>query len=338
MHVKWLIAIIAVLVATAWGGKTASAASSVLVEERLLAQQGLWFAFASTALQSQMDVVSYAESGATTCLLLNGGVSAKLVSTTMHGSETKSVVDLYYDTKCKKLFLDAQTEIGGTSPVKATATYFGPTGDKLGALTLSGMITESGVVGIGSFLPAKKGAVPIGVGLACNERPPTGSKTVITCDGGIAQNFPTLNLALGSIATLTLTAEAHRFYASLTFTGSGSLATGDLDKLSVVETSPTTIAIRGAAGAESASTLEGSEAQFALFPPTPTDWTVADKTYHAEFSIHLVSDATQDWTGSITLTSSGMPLATFAVDQSGTGKIDYSDGSEAAITAWTLAD
>jgi hypothetical protein len=33
-----------------------------------------------------------------------------------------------------------------------------------------------------------------------------------------------------------------------------------------------------------------------------------------------------------------MPLASFTVDQSGTGTIDYSDGTSAAITAWTLSD
>jgi hypothetical protein len=36
--------------------------------------------------------------------------------------------------------------------------------------------------------------------------------------------------------------------------------------------------------------------------------------------------------------SSGITLATGAVDQSGSGTITYSDGNIAAITNWTLAD
>jgi hypothetical protein len=40
----------------------------------------------------------------------------------------------------------------------------------------------------------------------------------------------------------------------------------------------------------------------------------------------------------ITRVSTGVTLATAAVDHSGTGTITYSDGSSAAITSWTLAD
>ncbi len=40
----------------------------------------------------------------------------------------------------------------------------------------------------------------------------------------------------------------------------------------------------------------------------------------------------------VTAISTGANLATLGVDQSGTGTIDYADGTKAAITSWLLAD
>jgi hypothetical protein len=74
---------------------------------------------------------------------------------------------------------------------------------------------------------------------------------------------------------------------------------------------------------------------FAFFPPTPT---ITDAAHDEQFQITLVSNATRDLAATITRTSTGAPLATATIDQSGTGTNAYSDGSTAAVTSWTLAD
>jgi hypothetical protein len=347
MHFRKLTTIIAIsaLIGNSCGA-VARAGSSVAVEERFLAQEGLSFAFASTVLESQIGVILSTTGKTQTCEVLVGGGSMKLINEKRQGAATKSVVDLYYDTKCAKTFIEATsalTKEGRTITVKGSASYIGLQGDKLGSLTLSETAVESassiGVAGTGTFVPAK-GGVPVGLGLVCKVPFGFAEKIVFTCEGALAQNFPAVNLALGSITAMTLTVEPTQGgdAQKLFFTGSGSLATGGLDKLSVILVSPTKVGIKGASGPESTSRLNGSAAQFVLFPPAPTLWTVIDKAYDAEFSIHVVNDTQRNSVGTITEISSGTPLATFAVDQSGTGTIDYSDGSEAAITSWTLAD
>jgi hypothetical protein len=336
VHSGKLMMILAILAAVASGSGTARAGASVADEERLLAQEGFAFALAGTVLVSQTYITAATFDKTQGCMAIYGGGGSKLISEAKQGAVTKSVVHLYYDTKCAEPFIEATsvfTEASDTIAAKETATYFGLQRDQLGTLMLDETVTDSpafGVAGTGTFVPAAKNEVPVSLGIVC--KIPTRKDT---CDGGIAQNFPALNLALGSVTTITLKIGNT---GTFSFVGPGSLVTGGLGKLSVVLASPTRIGIKGATGAESTSALKGSVAEFALFPPTPTSWTLIDKKYGAEFSIHVVSDTLHNLAGTITQISSGTPLATFTVDRSGTGKIDYSDGSEAAITAWTLAD
>ena len=52
----------------------------------------------------------------------------------------------------------------------------------------------------------------------------------------------------------------------------------------------------------------------------------------------MVDSNTRNLTITIKQVSTGITLATGALDQSGSGTITYSDGSIAAIANWTLAD
>jgi hypothetical protein len=52
----------------------------------------------------------------------------------------------------------------------------------------------------------------------------------------------------------------------------------------------------------------------------------------------VVDNNTRNLTITIKQVSTGITLATGALDQSGSGTITYSDGSIAAIANWTLAD
>jgi hypothetical protein len=123
----------------------------------------------------------------------------------------------------------------------------------------------------------------------------------------------------------------------VTFTGSGSAVTGPLGSLTMTNPSPTSLLVQGGA-AYSALSASGGTATFALFPPTPTSWTVTDSAHDQRFQISLTDNTTRNMTLSIKQVSNGLTLATGALDQSGSGTVTYSDGSSAAITNWTLAD
>jgi hypothetical protein len=346
MHLRSFAPAIAIL-AAAWGGTgTAGAAPPLAAAERQLAQEGFAVALASTILQSQLEII-----GATlsqqknACAGFLGGGSAKLIEMTQMKSEVESVVNLYYDAHCAKLFIAADLHRTTTRsfklPANIAATYTGPNGDKLGTLSLEETVVISGkgvhFVAIGGFVPARGGAA-VSLGLICSV--PPGSKTEIAqhCQVGIAQDFPALGLALASITPVLRIVHVAGNSYTVSFTGSGSLVSAETGKLSIVTGSSKKLGIMGASEADGTTRLAGSAAEYALFPPMPTGWTVTDKAAGARFSIQVASDTLRNSIGNITKISNRMPLASFAVDKSGTGTIDYSDGSRAAVTAWILSD
>jgi hypothetical protein len=81
----------------------------------------------------------------------------------------------------------------------------------------------------------------------------------------------------------------------------------------------------------------GSAASFTIFPPTPTGWTVTDATDDQIFTISLVDNISRNYAGTIKRISTGATLASFTLDQSGSGSITYSDGTTASITTWILS-
>jgi hypothetical protein len=82
----------------------------------------------------------------------------------------------------------------------------------------------------------------------------------------------------------------------------------------------------------------GGAADFVLFPPTPTGWTLTDSAHDEQVQISVIDNTIRNSTLTIKQISKGITLATGAVDQSGTGTITYSDGTTAAIANWTLAN
>jgi hypothetical protein len=125
--------------------------------------------------------------------------------------------------------------------------------------------------------------------------------------------------------------------APVTFTGGGTAVTGPIGSLTLTNPTPTSLIIQGGTPYSSITT-NGSAAAFVLFPPTPTSWTLTDAAHDQQFQISVTDNTTRDLTMTIKQMSSGITLATGAVDQSGSGTITYSDGNIAAITNWTLAD
>jgi hypothetical protein len=164
-----------------------------------------------------------------------------------------------------------------------------------------------------------------------------GATNTVPCAGGIAQDFPALGLAIGSVTPLNLTVGT-TVEAPVPFTGGGTTVTGPLGSLTLINPNPpSSLEVQG--GTDFATTTaSGSSGAFELFPPTPTSWILTDAAHDEEFQIALASNTTRDLNITIFQVSTNETLATGTIDQSGSGTILYSDGTTAAITNWTLSD
>jgi hypothetical protein len=311
-----------------------SAGSSGLVTERALAQTGLAIGMASIVLQSQLNIAFAIVERITYCDSLPGGGSVRMAA-----SGTETVVSVYYDSQCTKPYIvtgpsTKETIISDALSITETATYYGLSGTKIGTLNLNetALIGEVGwtVYGLGGFTPASGSAPPVQLGLYCSLTAGTS-----LCAGGIAQDFPALGIAIGGVTPLTLAVSD--LNSPVSFSGGGSVVTGPIGSLTLTSPSPTSLVIQGGT-AYATTTASGSAASFALFPPTPTSWTLTDSAHDQQFQISVVDNTTRNLTMTITQLSTGASLATGSLDQSGSGTITWSDGTTAAITNWTLAD
>jgi hypothetical protein len=310
------------------------ARTASVVAERALAQTGLAIGLASTVLQSQIAILEAIVEQSTSCVALSGGGSVLA-----NGSGTS--VTVYYGANCTQPYIMATPNTTTTNDsfvIAETAVYYGLNGTDIGTMTLNETATfnDDGSVnlyGLGIFTPASGARAPVQLGLYCAI--PTSNSA--QCAGGIAQNFPSLGLAIGAVTPLTLSLDLEVPTAPVTFTGGGSTVTGPVGSLTLTNPGPTSLVIHG--GTAFATTVSsGGAAEFSLFPPTPTAWTLTDSAHEQEFSISVVSNTARNLSLKIAQVGKGGTLAIGAIDQSGSGSITYSDGSTAAITNWTLAN
>jgi hypothetical protein len=322
--------------------------TGTLAVQREVAQTGLAIAMASIVLQSQLQILfNLVGFGSAGCQPLTGGGSVQLGS-------TPNTVNVYFDSACSKLYIAASANVTRTNQgndvlmtVAETATYYSPSEAVIGSMTLneSAFLSTTGtyqVYGLGLFTPAGGARTPVQLGLACTiPTPPTGATSMsFPCSGGIAQNFPSLGLAMGGVTTLNLTLPLNSSGAvsgALTFSGGGTTVSGAPGSLTLTNPTPSSLVINGGT-AFGVDTASGGAASFALFPPTPTGWSLGDAVHDQTFQISVVDNVARTLAAAIVQNSTGKTLATATLDQSGTGSITYSDGSTAAIANWTLAD
>jgi hypothetical protein len=323
------------------------------VAERALAQTGLSIGLASIVLQSQVEVIFAAGTQASACNVLDGGGSVNSgLTPTVTDPDGNPVypVTVYYDNICSQPYITGDITAlaqGGDDSglITETATYYSPNGTKLGAMALNETLSVSGLAtgsadiqvnGLGLFTPASGAQTPVQLGLACKI---SGGSTAVPCEGAVAQDFPGLNLAIGAVTSLTLhiSEDSSGDASSVSFTGGGSAVTGPLGSLTLTNPSPSSFVIQGGTP-YTTTTASGGAAEFALFPPAPTAWTLADPAHDQQLQISLIDDITRDLSITITQISTGKTLVTGTLNQSGTGSITYSDGTTAAITNWALAD
>ncbi len=311
-----------------------------LLEQRVLAQQGLAVALSSTVLQSQVEVLFTIGNTDHACQVAEDGSSYRK---TAGGTTPPMDFSIYFDGACTKPYMQEHVTVftsnDGLSHIVAVTTYLGPTGTTLGTMNfdesanlgLSGSFVVGSIYGLSTFTPAN-GAPTVSMGLNCA----LSANISVPCQGGIVQSLPTLARAIGSVTSITLTPTDTSGSGPVTFAGTSVLTTGSLGSLTLTAPLPLSLVVQGGApyGTSSAT---GGEATFSLFPPTPTGWTISDPGHDQAFTIDVASNTVRNLVGTITRISTGAVLASIALDQSGTGTITYSDGTVAAVTSWTLA-
>ncbi len=318
-----------------------------LLEQRVLAQQGLAIALASTVLQSQLVVLveTLSDDNDMSCNRLgsdNASGSFKLLTTS---GSLPAQVGIYFDAACSRPYmLETVTQEDADSAltmihIVASAAYTGPTGTALGTIAFDESATNidfnngrllGTVNGLGTYT-SPTDAQTVRLGLNCDFGNP--QHNIGLCQGGIEQNFPGLSKAAGSVSTLGLDSAST---GVLSFTGMSTITSGALNSLALTAPTALSMVVQGGTtyGTTSAS---GGAANFSLFPPTPTGWSVADSANDAVFTISVVDNTARSLAGTVKRISSGATLASFALDQSGTGTITYSDGTMAAVTSWMLS-
>jgi hypothetical protein len=342
----------AVIVMTFTGAQVASASGSSTKSEtkainvRVVAQQGLAIALASNVLQSQLTVLIDATDGGTGCIPMTAGIgSSKILRRVTSGDVTGSLITIYYNGACTHPYIEANAHMvstGSTYAITESATYIGTTGTTLGLLRVTEDAAISGskisVHGTGTFAP-HDGAPVVHLGLSCAI--PGGSSNVpppFVCEGGIAQMFPNLGVSLGSVTPITLTlkaAPADQYIVN--FASSRSTMESDTSgALSIGTMSNSLLRVTGGGTTFTSDTTTGTAGRFALFPPTPTGWTITDPATTTVFSITVLNNASRQLKGSVT-TTAGKRLATITVDRSGTGSISYAHGATDSITNWLLS-
>jgi len=315
---------------------TSQQTAGTLVTQRAMAQAALGIGLQSTGMQSQLVIGLTLLLGAqTTCSALPDGGSYK-------SGSSPTAVTVYYDTNCTQPYIATSPSTtvttsasGNTFVISEIATYYGLNGAAIGTVTTTQTIDASlsstlTVYGLGVFTPSGGARTPVQLGAYCSF-PSTG--TTAQCGGGIAQDFPALGLALGGVTPFTLNMTAQ----NPTFSGGGTVFTGSTGSLLLANTSPGSLVVQGGA-VYGTNTATGGASAFVLFPPAPTAWTITDSAHDQQCQIAVTSSATRTSTLTITQISTGNALATATLDQSGSGTIIYSDGSNAAITNWTVAD
>lgn len=345
-----------------------AAVPQTLIEQRILAQQGLSIGLATITLKSQF--AAFFGVGATpgTCTSVGGGGSLLAVSNSFTPTTIKGRVKLFFDANCTSLYMDERLKftLVSTAPLTysltSTVLVYSKAGKKVGTLSLSKVklsapsVATLKFIGTETFTSVSANAPVLTLGLSC-ELPRADSITGgepaaspvetfarfvsvsasgdIDCVEGVAQDFTAIAQSTASVTPITLHLDNS---GKVTFkqTSPAKLVTGPIGALSIDVAASGKVKIAGTSTAFGSDKLSGTAAALVLFPPKPTKWTIVDAAHTAKFSTQLLDDATRNLGGSIE-TIGGSELASITLDQSGTGLITYSNGVKAPISSWAIS-
>jgi hypothetical protein len=317
------------------------AAVSATMEQRLLAQLGLGQGFMQRMLQSQLNILDTENRGKIgTCRALGDGSSIQLKSS-IGTFVTKAVVELYYDSHCKDVFVHSQMNVRlktfSSVSLAETAIFHRPNGTIAGTLILAATGSESSsavrFAGTGTWAPSGGGA-KTEIGLKCDYPLKLSGAKPFPCSFGIVQPVKSFNADLAVAASMKFKVNATAGGFDGAFTGAAQLSSGPLGKLSVSAPGTGPVTIAGPDKLIGTSSIAGS-ARLAVFAPPPSSWSVTDG--QQTLAVEMAKGLTQNSTGTIK-DSANKTLATFSVDKSGEGSITYSDRQKAKVTNWLVAN
>ncbi len=329
-----------------------------VVAEHAIAQQGLAIALASNVLQSHLLYVSTALGAGPapdfqgTCGPLDsadnhsGGVEA-VAPTPPPGTIPPVVhITLFYDGICTRKYMVADVAVhdagSGTYSVTNLLTQYYATDGTTPLVqltsTASATLTQTSLSlhGLGTLVGPAGHGVGASLGLVCASGTVTNT---LLCAGGVVQDFPALNAALGSVSPLTLIlsqTDSSLTFASTTAAAFRSGAPGSLS-LSYMDATDSALAISGGT-LYGSNQVTGAAAQFSLFPPPPTGWSSDDTAHDAHFQIAVIDATTRNLALAVTRLSNGAARASANLDQSGSGTISFSDASRAEVRGWVISD
>jgi len=274
----------------------------------------------------------------------NGGASIKLLKLSANGPlNIDAVIEVYYDNECKKVFIHAPLTVHPTdqSSISFTevATFYSPVGAILGKLTVNASgaksDTDVNLTGTGSFVPSN-GGVHVQFGLACAFPTVLAGAKPFVCNGAVVASFNAFKFDLGLSSTLTTKVTevgCHRFVGS--FKGTEQLVGGPFGKLGV-SLKGDTVSITGPAVSLGTMTIAGTERLGTS--PSLVSWTVTDARHDLVASVNSDTGSTNGFTGVVKDTVTGKKLATFSVDQSGSGSMVFSNNQKVTITSWIIGN
>ena len=323
------------------GGST----STTAIEQRAITQLGFGHGFASRTLQSQVQILKTIRARHIgVCTSFTDGGSIKLSKSTGL-TPINAVVAIYYDNQCKTVFLQATVTVWPSSKsnisFNQTSMVYRSTGPLLGKLAINGTADDNGTTtlstGTGTFVPANS-AYHIHVGLNCAYPSVLRGAKPFGCKFGVAQPFKELRMDVASLWSVTFTVKetaTNSFTGS--FKGAATFLTGPFGTLSVSAPNSKALVISGSSKVFGHASIAGSE-RLAVFSPPPTSWNATNVVAAEGFSLSMAKDATRNSSGTVKDISTKKPLASFLIDQSGTGSAIYSDGLKATVTNWLIAE
>lgn len=255
-------------------------------------------------------------------------------SIAVSSTEEQAYLKIFYDQSCTNLFESSFFDVVATSTSSATAngnlteytTSAAITSYQTLQLSLTGIGTSSGTFSVLATDAANQTAFQLAsLGLACKV-----ASSAIGCGFGAVVHSATLSLDQGESLTMNVSQTSANNTITVPITANASGYTGALNALSLAAGTFPAWTISGGTTVDTAS-LSGQIVYNTLGLPLSGSLTSTDTADNA--TAVLTFNGSQ-MSGVITQTSTGATVATFTVNQYGSGTITYANGTTGIISQW----
>jgi hypothetical protein len=155
----------------------------------------------------------------------------------------------------------------------------------------------------------------------------------------VAQIFKSLDLSIASVVPFTLTSASNKDGAKVTFKGTQSdVRTGPAGSLTITAPKPGELGIGGGGTVYTSTALSGFRIQV-HFVSADADVTERDGFDRGcKIFLQGIDNASRAASATVEAITKKERLASLTTDETGTGKVKYSDGSSAALRGFLAGD